>query len=100
MCPPLFVDSACENGGSLCAEVRGKVFSNLTHVQTELDEWLADYDSNRPHQGIGMCTPAERFGGRDPEAAALKLAVAPASSRCARTRLRRLNSSMATPHPL
>jgi transposase InsO family protein len=38
-----------------------RVFKNLKTAQAELDEWVADYNQNRPHQGIGMATPAERF---------------------------------------
>jgi transposase InsO family protein len=39
----------------------GRVFDDLTVAQDELDAWVADYNANRPHQGIGMRTPAERF---------------------------------------
>lgn len=38
-----------------------RVFKNLASAQGELDEWVADYNTNRPHQGIGMATPAQRF---------------------------------------
>jgi len=55
--------------------LRGKVFADLAQAQGELDEWVADYNTNRPHQGIGMCTPAERFYLRDPQATALELAA-------------------------
>jgi hypothetical protein len=39
----------------------GRMFDDLTSAQAELDAWVVDYNSNRPHQGIGMKTPAERF---------------------------------------
>jgi transposase InsO family protein len=39
----------------------GRVFDDLSAAQCELDAWVADYNDNRPHQGIGMCTPAQRF---------------------------------------
>jgi transposase InsO family protein len=53
---------------SLRAEFRtDRVFKSLAAVQAELDEWVADYNTNRPHQGIGMVPPAERFG-RQPAA--------------------------------
>jgi transposase InsO family protein len=39
----------------------GKTFTTIGCAQAELDAWVADYNSNRPHQGIGMKTPAERF---------------------------------------
>ena len=48
---------------SLRAEFRtDRVFADLVTAQADLDEWVADYNSNRPHQAIGMVTPAERFG--------------------------------------
>jgi hypothetical protein len=37
------------------------VFADLAAVQAELDAWVEDYNSNRPHQGIGMDIPAQRF---------------------------------------
>ena len=43
-----------------------RVFKNLASAQGELDEWVADYNSNRPHQGIEMATPAARFLKPDP----------------------------------
>jgi transposase InsO family protein len=39
----------------------GRVFADLASAQSELDEWVLDYNTNRPHRGIGMATPAERF---------------------------------------
>lgn len=38
-----------------------RVFKDLASAQAELDEWVADYNTNRPHQGLGMATPAQRF---------------------------------------
>jgi transposase InsO family protein len=38
-----------------------RIFANLAAVQAELDAWVHDYNTNRPHQGIGMDTPAQRF---------------------------------------
>ena len=37
------------------------MFASLAAVQAELDEWVQDYNTNRPHQAIGMDTPAQRF---------------------------------------
>ncbi len=51
----------------------GRVFDHLTSAQAELDAWVADYNEHRPHQGIGMCTPAERFAVRSPPASAQQL---------------------------
>src|SRR3712207_1147735 len=40
-----------------------RVFKSLRAAQAELDEWVAYYNTQRPHQGIGMVVPAERFLG-------------------------------------
>ena len=42
----------------------GKIFNSLDEAQRELDAWVEDYNTNRPHQGIGMATPIERFSRR------------------------------------
>jgi transposase InsO family protein len=53
---------------SLRAEFRtDRTFKDLAAAQAELDEWVADYNTNRPHQAIGMVPPAQRFG-RQPSA--------------------------------
>src|SRR5690349_5361908 len=38
-----------------------RVFKNLATAQGELDEWVIDYNTNRPHQALNMATPADRF---------------------------------------
>jgi transposase InsO family protein len=38
-----------------------RVFADLATLQAELDVWVEDYNHRRPHQGIGMDTPAQRF---------------------------------------
>jgi transposase InsO family protein len=38
-----------------------RVFKNLAVAQAELDEWVLDYNTNRPHQALNMATPAQRF---------------------------------------
>ena len=38
-----------------------RTFADLAAAQAELDEWVVDYNTNRPHQAIGMVPPAERF---------------------------------------
>jgi transposase InsO family protein len=54
----------------------GKIFSSLEEAQRQLNEWVLDYNTNRPHQGIAMATPLERFSRRSPAAApALDLTV-------------------------
>ena len=39
-----------------------RTFKDLATAQAELDEWVTDYNKNRPHQAIGMVPPAQRFG--------------------------------------
>jgi hypothetical protein len=45
-----------------------RVFSSLKVAQQALDEWIAHYNNERPHQSLGDATPASRFGvgGADP----------------------------------
>jgi transposase InsO family protein len=38
-----------------------KPFVDLEVAQQALDEWVADYNTTRPHQALKMATPAERF---------------------------------------
>jgi Integrase core domain len=38
-----------------------KTFASLKGAQQELDAWVADYNTQRPHQALEMATPAERF---------------------------------------
>ena len=35
-------------------------------AQQALDEWVADYNTTRPHQSLNMTTPAERFLANPP----------------------------------
>jgi transposase InsO family protein len=46
----------------------GKVFVDLDDAQVQLDAWVEHYNHDRPHQGIGMVAPWERFRLADPEA--------------------------------
>ena len=39
----------------------GRVFEDLDSTQHQLDAWVVDYNTDRPHQGNAMATPAERF---------------------------------------
>jgi len=39
----------------------GRVFASLEAAQAELDAWVLDYNSARPHQALEMQVPAERF---------------------------------------
>ena len=53
-------------------------FTNLKTAQRALDEWVDDYNNNRPHQALKMATPAQRFGAGAP-------ASSPSTSKSART---------------
>jgi len=47
---------------SLRVEFRtDRMFASVEAAQAELDAWVEDYNHRRPHQAIGMATPAERF---------------------------------------
>jgi hypothetical protein len=39
----------------------GRRFGSLAQAQQVLDAWVADYNSQRPHQAIAMAVPARRF---------------------------------------
>jgi transposase InsO family protein len=39
----------------------GKVFNDIADAQAQLDAWVEHYNYDRPHQGIGMVAPWERF---------------------------------------
>ncbi len=38
-----------------------RVFATLAAAQAELDAWVEEYNTRRPHQALEMATPAERF---------------------------------------
>jgi transposase InsO family protein len=65
----------------------GRVFASLGEAQAELDAWVRSYNVERPHQGIGMVAPAERFeaGAVAPAAVAVGEApTPPAAATCLR----------------
>jgi hypothetical protein len=41
-----------------------RTFASLEDAQAELDRWVTDYNTQRPHQALDMATPAQRFGLR------------------------------------
>ncbi len=61
----------------------GRVFASEGEARAALEEWVASYNSERPHQGIAMACPAERFVPltREPDAA-LALAAGQAIEGC------------------
>jgi hypothetical protein len=38
-----------------------RAFASIEVLQAELDDWVSDYNSQRPHQALDMATPAQRF---------------------------------------
>jgi transposase InsO family protein len=36
-------------------------FATIAELQTALDGWVVHYNTERPHQAVGMCPPADRF---------------------------------------
>ena len=55
-------------------------FANLKTAQQALDEWVEFYNTDRPHQGLQMATPASRFH-LGPDAAICAVALPPAAGR-------------------
>ncbi|WP_058462911.1 IS481 family transposase, partial [Legionella adelaidensis] len=41
--------------------LNSKYFKNLTHIQDEFRQWREVYNLKRPHEGIGMKVPAQRY---------------------------------------
>jgi transposase InsO family protein len=56
--------------GSLRREMMndGVPFADLTAAQAAADAWVAEYNTTRPHQGIGMASPVDRFTAREAQA--------------------------------
>ena len=51
--------------GTLRRELlNGRTFTGLTAAQQAVDAWITEYTTDRPHQSLGRCTPAERFATR------------------------------------
>jgi len=53
----------------------GRRFASLAQAQQVLDAWVADYNTQRPHQAIAMAVPARRF--QPPTAATTPVSAAP-----------------------
>jgi len=39
----------------------GRVFEDLADAQAQLDDWIVDYNTERPHSACGMAPPLSRF---------------------------------------
>jgi transposase InsO family protein len=65
-------------------------FADLAAAQAAIDGWVREYNTTRPHQALGMATPADRFSTERAQAeekllpvrlpAVLALSAAPAAS--------------------
>jgi len=52
----------------------GQIFPSLLIAQKDLNTWVGDYNTERPHQSLGMAPPAQRFfSGSQPSAPPLTL---------------------------
>jgi hypothetical protein len=63
----------------------GQRFGHLAQAQQVLDDWVEGYNTVRPHQALGMATPAERFTAGQPRPPA-PTAPSPAAQRPVRPR--------------
>lgn len=54
----------------------GLVFDDVADAQAQLDGWVEHYNHERPHQGIGMVAPWERFRLAAREPASIELEAA------------------------
>lgn len=54
----------------------GLVFESVADAQAQLDAWVEHYNHERPHQGIGMVPPFERFRLAAHEPASIELEAA------------------------
>lgn len=41
--------------------LNGKVFDSIADAQNQIDVWVEHYNTERPHQSLGMKTPVDRF---------------------------------------
>lgn len=72
----------------------GRVFDSIEQAQAELDVWVEHYNHQRPHQGIGMVPPFERFRLAQVEPAPIELEdAAPDTTESALVARRRVSSN-------
>jgi transposase InsO family protein len=70
-----------------------RTFRSIERAQAELDAWVKDYNTARPHQALDMATPAERFGLLPITVDASSIAVDEADDRRGQWVLRRVASN-------
>lgn len=71
----------------------GRVFASAEQAQAELDAWVKDYNTNRPHQALEMATPAERFRLAPLSADAISLPIDEHDDQAGQWVLRRVGSN-------
>jgi transposase InsO family protein len=72
----------------------GAVFDSIAQAQAELDVWVEHYNHDRPHQGIGMVPPVERFRLAQAEPSTIELTdAAPDTTDQAPVARRRVSSN-------
>ena len=47
------------NSSFRCELLAAHMFSSLAHVRQLVDDWLSDYNTQRPHQALNFMTPLE-----------------------------------------
>ena len=45
--------------------LNGRVFASIADAQQQVDAWLIEYNTDRPHASLGRRTPAEVFNSRE-----------------------------------
>lgn len=70
-----------------------RIFPSLDRAQAELDAWVTDYNTSRPHQALEMATPADRFRLAPISAEAVSISVDPAEDHRGQWVLRRVGSN-------
>ena len=70
-----------------------RTFASLEQAQAELDTWVTEYNTNRPHQALDMGTPAERFRLAPVSADAISVAVDAHEDQAGQWVLRRVGSN-------
>jgi transposase InsO family protein len=74
--------------------VRGAIFESIDDAQTRIDAWVEHYNHQRPHQGIGMVPPVQRFRLANPDASVLRLeGAAPDTTEMTPTATRRVGAN-------
>ncbi len=71
----------------------GRLFASAGQAQAELDAWVSEYNTNRPHQALEMATPAERFRLAPLSTDAVSIAVDTHDDKAGQWVLRRVGSN-------